>query len=91
MVRPITFVCTCGSKKVEEIVFGVVQSSEIEITDDGYLEYGEVSYDGGGEDGDTRYQCKECGHVISDKHGRPIRLDGIAVFLTKEKGDKDGK
>lgn len=80
------FICKkCGSKELEEIVMGVVQSTEIRgITNDGHLDYGEVSYDGGGEDGDTRYQCKDCGLTITDPHGRSLHLVDMAKFLKSQ-------
>ncbi len=82
------FTCKkCESKEVEEVVLGVVQYTNIRgITEDGHLDYGETSYEGGGEDGDTRYQCKECGETITDEHGRALHLIDIVKFLTKEKG-----
>ena len=77
------FTCKkCGSKELEEIVMGVVQSTEIRgVTKDGHLDYGVCGYDGGGEDGDTRYQCRECGLTITDEYGRSLHLVDIAKFL----------
>ncbi len=67
---------------MEEIVMGIVQATEIRgVTKDGHLDYGATNYQGGGEDGDTRFQCRKCGEAITDGYGRSLSLVDIAEFL----------
>ena len=53
---------TCGGEVLEEVMVNVTQSANLnEITDDGDIEYGDTSADGGVVD---RYQCTRCGKKV---------------------------
>jgi len=60
----------CGSNRVEEVMPGITQASEIidVFIEDGNLicEYGAASYSGG-DPSDIYYQCLECGEGISEE------------------------
>lgn len=58
-----TFKCPmCGSNLLEEIMTGVTQTSLVNgVEEDGFLDYGSSSTEGGEV---TRYQCSECGRVL---------------------------
>jgi len=67
----------CGSNRVEEVMTGVTQASEVvdvEPFDNpkGFLcQYGYATYDG--EDPmEIRYQCLNCGHPVSEEILREI-------------------
>lgn len=62
------FVCPrCESHRLEEILLGVVQATEVDnITDhngDPCIEYGEISLDDGHV---SHFQCLKCGEHIAD-------------------------
>ena len=67
-----TFKCSeCGSGVLEEILFNVVQTSTIQVIEDGAVDYVENSIIT--EEGEvSRYQCSECGEVVKDKNGCTI-------------------
>jgi len=59
----------CGSGRLEEIILGVVQATEIiNITDDDgspCIDYGEITLDDGHV---SQYQCLKCGfHIAEDE------------------------
>jgi hypothetical protein len=71
------FTCpSCGAKRLEEVLGGVVQSSvvtHVAVTEAGVAcEYGAVSHDGGEV---LRYVCGCCGVVIADSE------EGLVAFL----------
>ena len=64
------FTCKkCGCHRLEEVLPGVTQTSEIkeiELFEDGSLgmDYGNTLTEGGDMD-DVRYQCLECGESVT--------------------------
>lgn len=67
----------CGCEKLEEIMVNVTQSSVIDIIEQEseetvYVDYAEVSHDGGEV---SRYQCSECGQVIINEFDDIIPCD----------------
>ena len=73
----------CGCEKMEEVMINVTQSSVIASVEDGCLEYGNISSDGGEVD---RYQCVKCGEVIKDGRGMAITdPEKLEKWLKKNK------
>ena len=75
----------CSHTVLEEVLTDVVQSSTCDfITEDGYVDYGVVSYDGGNLD---RYQCMECGFVLKNGddtvYSTVIDSEELAKWLKK--------
>ena len=62
-MRKINFNCSvCGHNKLEEILTGVTQSTLVtNIDEEGAVDYGDCSFDGGDE---VSFQCARCGDVI---------------------------
>ena len=64
----------CGSTRVEEVLLGCTQLTEITGFEGEYhmLVYGEHSI----EDGEVnRYQCLECGETVKDEAGNTITTE----------------
>lgn len=73
----------CGKNVLEEVMTNVTQSSSITtlIDEKGnlYLDYDAVSNDGGEID---RYQCADCGYVLTDKYGNTVKdTDSLMKWL----------
>ena len=66
------FTCKkCEGNHLEEIMVDVCVASQINsIDEEGFLEYGFQSNDGGEID---RYQCMDCGEVVKDSDGNTIK------------------
>lgn len=61
----------CECDVLEEVMRNVTQSSTITDAEDGILDYGNISTDGGEVD---RYQCVHCGHVIHGCEDKTLTL-----------------
>ena len=56
----------CGDTRLEEVCTEVVQSCICEfITEEGIVDYGNTSYDGGGEL--SHYQCMQCAYILQNE------------------------
>tara|TARA_Y100000310_G_scaffold280329_1_gene299987 strand:- start:1063 stop:1551 length:489 start_codon:yes stop_codon:yes gene_type:complete len=70
MCKKLKFTCEqCGEHRLEEIMVDVVVSSEITVSEDGNIDYGEQSNDGGEVE---RYQCMACGQDVLDNTSHPL-------------------
>lgn len=78
------FVCPCCKHlRLEEILVNVNVASVIgEVFRDGYAEYEEQTNSGGVID---RFQCVNCGYVITDNGNRIDDYDDLIDWLKKEK------
>jgi uncharacterized Zn finger protein len=83
----INFVCpTCEGETLEEVSFSVTQSATITaITDNGYLDYGEISYDGGEL---NHFECLNCGFIVTDEHRIPITDGKLLIKWLRENQEK---
>ena len=73
----------CSHTVLEEVLTDVVQSSTCDcITEEGIVDYGLVSYDGGNLD---RYQCLNCGFVLKNEEFKwPVSDDEELAKWLKE-------
>lgn len=84
------FTCKdCGGHRLEEIMTDVTLASEItDVGPGGDLEY---ASQGAGDSGDVdRYQCLDCGHVVTDSLGQKVTdSGGLALALGVDTGQAD--
>jgi len=84
------FTCKdCGSHRLEEIMTDVTMATEItDVGPGGDLEY---ANGGAGDSGDVdRYQCLDCGHVVTDSSGQKVTDSeelAIALGVDTDQGD----
>lgn len=85
----------CGTNRVEEVMYGVMLTSEIKNIDslqsDGYpdydltdTEYGEIE----------RFQCWHCGYILKEENGSEVRfIDDLIEWIDRQKAQaiKDEK
>ena len=93
-MKTLKFKCSnCGGKVLEEVMVDVVMSSIIKKICKG-PDGGDLEYDSNIEthDGEVdRYQCENCGKVITDEAGNTIKkLDELLEWLESLEINKKG-